>query len=125
MNREKRVAQVPSNADGNTSETHDDDSALRSDWGSDVSDGESFGDGRPRDDPEEHHDEPPAQDDQVPNLFPESGARAPDFPRVGGDVLSCHGGYFCFSPTLLPTRRELKLNCSRSHPVVCLREIIF
>ena len=81
MNREKRVSQVPSNADGNTRETHDDDSALRSDWGSDVSDSKSFGDGRPRDDPEEPQDEPPAQDDQVPILFLESGARAPDFPR--------------------------------------------
>ena len=44
---------------------------------------------------------------------------------VGHDVLSCPGRYYCFSPTLLPTRRELKLNCSRSHPVVCPREIIF
>ena len=34
---------------------------------------------------------------------------------VGDDVLSCPGRYYCFSPTLLPTRRELKLNCSRSH----------
>ena len=44
---------------------------------------------------------------------------------VGDDVLSCPGRYYCFSPTLLPSRRELELNCSRSHPVVCLREIIF
>ena len=35
---------------------------------------------------------------------------------VGDDVLSCHGRYYCLSPTLLPTRRELKLNCSRSRP---------
>ena len=34
-----------------------------------------------------------------------------------GGVLSCHGRYYCFSPTLLPTRRELKLNCSRSRPL--------
>ena len=34
---------------------------------------------------------------------------------VGDDVLSCPGSYYRFSPTLLPTRRELKLNCSRSH----------
>ena len=36
---------------------------------------------------------------------------------VGDDVLSCHGRYYCLSPTLLPTRRELKLNCSRSRPL--------
>ena len=48
-----------------------------------------------------------------------------DVDDVGDDVLSCPGSYYCFSPTLLPTRRELKLNCSRSHPVECLREIIF
>ena len=34
-----------------------------------------------------------------------------------GSVLSCHGRYYCLSPTLLPTRRELKLNCSRSRPL--------
>ena len=34
---------------------------------------------------------------------------------VGDDVLSCPGRYYCFSPTLLPSRRELELNCSRSH----------
>ena len=33
-----------------------------------------------------------------------------------GSVLSCHGRYYCLSPTLLPSRRELKLNCSRSRP---------
>ena len=38
-----------------------------------------------------------------------------DVDDVGDDVLSCPGSYYCFSPTLLPTRRELKLNCSRSH----------
>ena len=40
-----------------------------------------------------------------------------DVDDVGDDVLSCPGSYYCFSPTLLPTRRGLKLNCSRSHPV--------
>ena len=30
---------------------------------------------------------------------------------VGDDALSCPGRYYCFSPALLPTRRELKLNC--------------
>ena len=39
-----------------------------------------------------------------------------DVDDVGDDVLSCHGRYYCFSPTLLPTRRKLKLNCSRSRP---------
>ena len=38
-----------------------------------------------------------------------------DVDDVGDDVLSCPGSYYRFSPTLLPTRRELKLNCSRSH----------
>ena len=40
-----------------------------------------------------------------------------DVDDVGDDVLSCPGSYYCFSPTLLPTRRELKLNCSRSRPL--------
>ena len=40
-----------------------------------------------------------------------------DVDDVGDDVLSCHGRYYCLSPTLLPTRRELKLNCSRSRPL--------
>ena len=39
-----------------------------------------------------------------------------DVDDVGDDVLSCPGSYYRFSPTLLPTRRELKLNCSRSSP---------
>ena len=44
------LAQEPSNADGNTREMqHDEELALRSDWGSDESDCESLGDGRPRD----------------------------------------------------------------------------
>ena len=34
-----------SNADGNPRETHDDESALHSDWGSDESIRESIGDG--------------------------------------------------------------------------------
>ena len=32
-----------------------------------------------------------------------------DVDDVGDDVLSCPGGYYRFSPTLLPTRRGLKL----------------
>ena len=32
-----------------------------------------------------------------------------DVDDIGDDVLSCPGSYYCFSPTLLPTRRELKL----------------
>ena len=49
MNDENRPQQVPANADGNLRETHDDESALHSDWGSDESIHESLGDGRPRD----------------------------------------------------------------------------
>ena len=40
-----------------------------------------------------------------------------DVDDVGDDVLSCPGSYYRFSPTLLPTRRELKLNCIRSRPL--------
>ena len=47
MNDENRPQQVPANADGNLRETHDDESALHSDWGSDESIHESLGDGRP------------------------------------------------------------------------------
>ena len=53
MNDENRPQQVPANADGNLRETHDDESALHSEWGSDGSICESIGDGLPRDD----HDE--------------------------------------------------------------------
>ena len=45
MNDENRPQQVPANADGNLRETHDDESALHSDWGSDESIHESLGDG--------------------------------------------------------------------------------
>ena len=80
MSNENRPQQVPANADGNLRETHDDESALHSDWGSDESIHESFGDGRPRDDPGEPQGELQARDAQVLPLFNESGARAPDSP---------------------------------------------
>ena len=81
MSNEKQLQQVPSNADGNPRETHDDESALHSDWGSDESIHESFGDGRPRDDPDELPDEPRALDEHQDHLLPQSGAQAPDFSR--------------------------------------------
>ena len=47
MNNENRPQQVPANADGNLRETHDDESALHSDWSGDESTHESLGDGHP------------------------------------------------------------------------------
>ena len=76
MNNEDRPQQVPANADGNLRETHDDESALRSDWGSDESICESLGGGRPRDDPNEPQGELQAQDDPDQPLFNESGAQS-------------------------------------------------
>ena len=81
MSNEKQLSQVPSNADGNPRETHDDESALHSDWGSDESLRESIGDGQPRDDLDEHREELQARDDQERLLIDESGARTPDSPR--------------------------------------------
>ena len=78
MNDENRPQQVPANADGNLRETHDDESALHSEWGSDGSICESIGDGLPRDDHDEHREELQARDDQEHSLIHESGARAPD-----------------------------------------------
>ena len=78
MNDENRPQQVPANADGNLRETHDDESALHSEWGSDESICESIGDGQPRDDLDEHREELQAQDDQDQSLIDESGARTPD-----------------------------------------------
>ena len=82
MNNENRPQQVPANADGNLRETHDDESALHSEWGSDESICESIGDGQPRDDLDEHREELQARDDQVQSLIDESGARTADSPRV-------------------------------------------
>ena len=82
MNNEKRPQQVPANADGNLRETHDDESALHSEWGSDGSICESIGDGQPRDDLDEHREEPQARDDQDPSLIDESGARTADSLRI-------------------------------------------
>ena len=81
MSNEKQLPQVPSNADGNPRETHDDESALHSDWGSDESLHESFGDGRPRDNLDEPQGDLQAQDAQICPLFIESGACTPDSPR--------------------------------------------
>ena len=82
MNDENRPQQVPANADGNLRETHDDESALHSDWGSDESIHESLGDGRPRDAIDEHQGDPQGRDDPDGILLTESGARGPDSPRV-------------------------------------------
>ena len=82
MNDENRPQQVPANADGNLRETHDDESALHSEWGSDGSICESIGDGQPRDDLDEHREELQARDDQDLSFIDESGARAPDSLRI-------------------------------------------
>ena len=81
MNNENRPQQVPANADGNLRETHDDESALHSDWGSDESIHESLGDGRPRDAIDEHQGELQVREAQDRLLINESGARTPDSPR--------------------------------------------
>ena len=82
MNNENRPQQVPANADGNLRETHDDESALHSDWGSDESIHESLGDGRPRDAIDEHQGDPRGQDVPDRSLLNESGARSPDSLRM-------------------------------------------
>ena len=79
---EETLSQVALNAKAISRDEHDDESALYSDWGSDESIHESFGDGRPRDDPDELPDEPRALDEHQDHLLPQSGAQAPDFPRV-------------------------------------------
>ena len=82
MNNENRPQQVPANADGNLRETHDDESALHSDWSGDESIHESLGDGRPRDAIYEHQGDLQDRDDPEGNLLTESGARSPDSLRV-------------------------------------------
>ena len=89
MNDEKRPQQVPANADGNLRETHDDESALHSDWGSDESIHESLGDGRPRDAIDEHQGDPRGQDVPDRSLLNESGARSPDSLRLLYTNLPC------------------------------------
>ena len=77
------LPEVPPNSGAvSRRETHDDESTLHSDWGSNESIHESFGDGRPRDDPDELQGELQAQDDQDLYLLNESGARTPDSPRL-------------------------------------------
>ena len=53
LNDEKLLPEVPVNTGAKHTETHDDESALHSDWGSDESIHESLGNGRPRDDLDE------------------------------------------------------------------------
>ena len=82
MNNENRPQQVPANADGNLRETHDDESALHSDWSGDESIRESLGDGRPRDAIDENQGDLQDRDDPDDDLLTESGARSPDSLRV-------------------------------------------
>ena len=98
MNNENRPQQVPANADGNLRETHDDESALHSDWGSDESIHESLGDGRPRDAIDEHQGDLQDRDDPEGNLLTESGARSPDSLRVSMMLFS-RSRYACVRPT--------------------------
>ena len=84
MNNENRPQQVPANADGNLRETHDDESALHSDWSGDESIHESLGDGRPRDAIDENQGDLQDRDDPEGNLLNESGARSPDSLRGYG-----------------------------------------
>ena len=78
---EETLSQESLNAKAFSRDEDDEESALHSNWGSDESDTECHGDGRPRDDPDELPDEPRAQDDQDPRLFTESGAKTPDSSR--------------------------------------------
>ena len=65
MSNEKQLQQVPSNADGNLRETHDDESALHSDWSGDESLRESIGDGQPRDNLDDPQGELQVQDVKI------------------------------------------------------------
>ena len=85
-NEEKLLPVAPANAEAFPRDAHDDESAVRSDWGSDESICESLGDGRPRDDLDEPHGQLHAQDVQDPSLFNESGARTPDSPSALGTM---------------------------------------
>ena len=87
-NEEKLLSVAPANAEAFSRDAHDDESALRSDWGSDESICESIGDGQPRDDLDEHREELQARDDQERLLIDESGARTPDSPRVLAQTLN-------------------------------------
>ena len=72
------TSEVALNAEAFSRGTDDDESTLHSNWGSDESDCESLGDGRPRDDHGEPQVEPQALDDPQVSLLPQSGAQAPD-----------------------------------------------
>ena len=79
---EENNSQVSLNAEAFSRDASDDESALRSNWGSDDDSTECLGDGRPRGDPDGLRDEPQALDEHQGLLLPQSGAQAPDFIRV-------------------------------------------
>ena len=87
---EETPSQVALNAKTFSRDQDDEESALRSDWGSDESDTECHGDGRPRDSPDELPVQPQALDEHQGLLLPQSGAQAPDSFR-GYDALSEDG----------------------------------
>ena len=79
---EETLSQVALNAKAFSRDEDDEESALHSNWGSDESDTECHGDGRPRDSPDELPVQPQALDEHQGLLLPQSGAQAPDFSRV-------------------------------------------
>ena len=79
---EETPSQVALNAKTFSRDGDDSESALHSNWGSDESDTECHGDGRPRDGPDELPVQPQALDEHQGLLLPQSGAQAPDFIRV-------------------------------------------
>ena len=87
---EENNSQVSLNAEAFSRDASDDESALRSNWGSDDDSTECLGDGRPRGDPDGLRDQPQAPDDPQDSLLPQSGAQAPDFIR-GYDALTEDG----------------------------------
>ena len=78
---EETLSQVALNAKAFSRDEDDEESALHSNWGSDESDTECHGNGRPRDGPDELPVEPQALDEHQGLLLPQSGAQAPDFIR--------------------------------------------
>ena len=79
---EETPSQVALNAKAFSRDDDDEEAALHSNWGSDESDTECHGDGRPRDGPDELPVEPRALDEHQGLLLPQSGAQAPDSFRV-------------------------------------------
>ena len=88
---EETLSQVALNAKAFSRDEDDEESALHSNWGSDESDTECHGDGRPRDGPDELPDEPRALDEHQGLLLPQSGAQAPDFSRLSKSLRSAPG----------------------------------